>query len=120
MTFVDADDEELRGDHAYELRLPSAPPVDAFWSLSMYDVPDYYLVANPIGRYSIGSTTQGLEVADDGSITIVMQREQPESSRAANWLPTPAGAFRPVLRMYVPGEAVLSGAYGIPAIERIG
>jgi hypothetical protein len=26
----------------------------------MYDLPDFYLVANPIGRYSIGDRTPGL------------------------------------------------------------
>ena len=70
---VDADGADLTGDHAYELRLEQPPPVNAFWSLTMYDVPDYYLVANPIGRYSIGDRTPGLRYGDDGSVTITMQ-----------------------------------------------
>ena len=119
MTFVDSEERELRGDHAYELRLPSAPPVGAFWSLTMYDVPDYFLIANPIDRYSMGNTTPGLEVGDDGSITITMQPDEPHPDRRANWLPAPVGAFRPLLRMYMPGSAILDGEYQVPAITRI-
>jgi hypothetical protein len=120
LTFVDADDTELTGEHAYQLHLPSVPPVGAFWSLSMYDRPDYYLVANPIDRYSIGSATEGLVFGDDGSLTVTMQRERPDDAvRAANWLPAPAGAFRPVMRMYIPDRSIIEGDYVLPAIERI-
>jgi hypothetical protein len=57
--------------------LEKDPPVDVFWSLTMYDLPDFYLVANPIDRYSIGDGTPGLRRDNDGSITIVIQHEQP-------------------------------------------
>jgi hypothetical protein len=120
LTYIDAEGAELTGEHRYELRLPSAPPVGAFWSLTMYDTPDFYLVANEIDRYSIGNTTPGLVTNDDGSITITMSRQRPDADRAANWLPAPAGTFRPILRMYVPGEDVFTGAYEIPAIARLG
>ena len=119
MTFVDGEGHELDGGHAYELRLPSAPPVGAFWSLSMYDVPNYYLVPNAIDRYSIGSATPELGVADDGSITITRQADEPSPDRRANWLPAPTGAFRPVLRMYMPDDAILEGRYQVPPITRI-
>lgn len=119
ITYIDADGADLVGEHTYELRLPSAPPVGAFWSLTMYDTPDYYLVANEIDRYSIGNTTPGLQTADDGSITITMSRSRPAADRAANWLPAPEGTFRPILRMYVPGDDILTGAYEIPAISRL-
>jgi hypothetical protein len=120
LTFVDAEEAELSGEHAYQLRLPSTPPVGAFWSLSMYDVPDYYLVANPIDRYSVGTTTEGLVFGDDGSLTITMQHDRPaDPDRAANWLPTPRGAFRPVMRLYIPGPEVIAGDYVLPAIERL-
>lgn len=119
ITFLADATEQLNGQHAYELRLPSAPPVGAFWSLSMYDATDFWFVANEIDRYSIGSTTDGLVTAADGSITITMSAARPAPERVANWLPAPTGDFRPVLRMYVPGPEVLDGTYVIPAIRRI-
>lgn len=118
-TFVDGDGEPLDGARTYEIRFDAPPPVDAFWSLTMYDTPDYYLVANPIGRYSIGDRTPGLVRAEDGSLTLVLSHEEPADPTArANWLPTPAGGFRPLIRLYQPRQSVLDGAYVLPPIRR--
>ena len=106
-TRTDAAGEVLDASkHNYTITFPSGqlPPVEAFWSVTMYDTPDFYLVENPIERYSIGDRTSGLHYADDGSLTIAIQRDAPsEPDRAAIWLPTPAGTFRPILRMYSRG-----------------
>ena len=121
MTYDDGAGRPLDGAARYEMRFSELPPVRAFWSITMYDLPDYYLVENPIGRYSIGDRTPGLRYAGDGSLTITMQREQPASAEArANWLPTPPGPFRPILRLYEPGDAVFDGTYELPPIERVG
>ncbi len=120
MVYTDGDDQPLDGAHRYELRFTTTPPVGAFWSVTMYDTPDFYLVENPIERYSIGDRTPGLHYADDGSLTIVIQRDAPsEPDRAANWLPTPAGTFRPILRMYSPDSAVFDGTFELPPITRV-
>jgi hypothetical protein len=118
--WTDADGQPLDGANRYELQLEQPPPVDAFWSLTMYDVPDFYLVANPIDRYSIGDRTPGLGTAEDGSVTIFMQADSPGPDRESNWLPTPKGRFRPVLRMYQPQKAILDGTYVLPAVRKVG
>lgn len=119
IVYVDADNQPLSSEHRYELHLPE-PPVDAFWSLTMYDVPEFYLVANPIDRYSIGDRTPGLSYGADGSLTIYMQAESPGPGKEANWLPTPqTGAFRPIMRLYQPQQPVLDGSYLLPAIQRV-
>ena len=94
--------------------------MDAFWSLTMYNVPDFYLVANPIDRYSIGDRTPGLRTAEDGSVTISMQTDSPGPDKEPNWLPTPKRRFRPILRMYQPGPEILAGTYALPAVRRVG
>ncbi|GIT80911.1 hypothetical protein LLS1_25800 [Leifsonia sp. LS1] len=120
-TYEDADGALLSGEHVYRLRLAPTPPVGAFWSLTMYDLPGFFLVANAAERYSIGDRTRGIVYDDDGGLTITMSATRPtDPTAAANWLPTPAGEFRPMMRMYAPGAAVLSGDYRLPAIERIG
>jgi hypothetical protein len=117
MVYVDTDGNELDGSQSYELRFSSPPPCGAFWSVTMYDTPDFYLVANPIDRYSIGDRTPGLLHDGDGSLTIVMQPEEPTSpARRANWLPTPSGPFRPILRIYEPDAAVFDRRYELPPI----
>jgi hypothetical protein len=119
MAYDDGDGEQLSGSHRYTLRFDRTPPVGAFWSVTMYDTPDFYLVANPIGRYSIGDRTPGLHTAEDGSLTIVLQHDEPSTpAERANWLPTPAGDFRPILRLYEPDEAVFDGSYELPPITR--
>ncbi|KRC60618.1 ATP synthase subunit alpha [Agromyces sp. Root81] len=119
VTYVDAAGEPLDGSHSYTLRLSPTPPVGAFWSITMYDVPNFYLVDNEIDRYSIGDRTPGVVRDADGGITITMSAARPaDPAAAANWLPAPTGAFRPLLRMYMPDESVLDGGYVLPAIER--
>lgn len=121
LAYTDASGEALTGERAYCLRLDPTPPVGAFWSLTMYDVPGFHLVENEIERYSLGDRTRGIVYDDDGGLSITMSATRPSDPRdAANWLPTPAGPFRPILRMYAPGAAILEGRYAIPAIERIG
>jgi hypothetical protein len=118
--WTDEHGDALDGSNTYELTLPSEPPADAFWSLTMYDSPDYYLVANPIDRYAIGDRTRGLETSADGTITIHLQKDDPGGAKSANWLPAPAGVFRPVLRAYIPGAALLDGTYALPAVRKTG
>lgn len=116
MVYVDADGRQLDGNDTCTLRLSPTPPVGAFWSLTMYDVPSFFLIENPIDRYSIGDRTPGLITDPDGGVTIVMSHDRPEGT--VNWLPAPAGPFRPILRMYTPGQDVLDGTYEVPAIHR--
>ncbi len=116
MTYTDADGDQLNGNNRYKLTFAQDPPVDAFWSITMYELPDFYLVANPIGRYSIGDRTPGLRRDSDGSLTIVIQHEKPADT--SNWLPAPAAPFRPLLRLYQPQAAILDGTYAIPAITK--
>ncbi|KKX96623.1 DUF1254 domain-containing protein [Microbacterium sp. Ag1] len=119
MTYVDDRGEQLTGERNYTLHLAPPPPVGAFWSVTMYSLPEFFLVDNPIDRYSLGDRTPGIVYGDDGSLTITMSHSAPEDSLArANWLPTPSGEFRPIIRMYIPGEAVLNGTYEPPAIVR--
>ncbi|MGW6059179.1 DUF1254 domain-containing protein [Streptomyces sp. NPDC055189] len=119
MTSTDADGNPLEGEQPYTLRFEKPPPVDAFWSLTMYDAPDHHLVPNPADRYSIGDRTPGLAYADDGSLTVHLQQQRPADDKtAANWLPTPTGRFRPVLRMYTPQAAIFNGTYELPRIDR--
>ncbi|NUP25921.1 MAG: DUF1254 domain-containing protein [Nocardia sp.] len=120
MVYTDSEDRPLDGTHRYELRFTEPPPCAAFWSVTMYDMPDFYLVANPIDRYSLGDRTPGLRTAPDGSLTMVLGYHEPtDPDQRANWLPAPAGRFRPLLRIYEPLDAVFDGSYQLPPIIRV-
>jgi hypothetical protein len=117
--YVDADGKQLNGANRYQLHFDQPPPVAAFWSVTMYDIPKYYLVENPINRYSIGDRTPGLAYNPDGSLDIYIQTDPPAADQRSNWLPSPPGDFRPLLRAYQPKAAILDGSYELPPIQRI-
>ena len=120
MVYVDADGQPLDGSQRYRLRFDTTPPCGAFWSVTMYDATDFFLVENPIGRYSIGDRTPGLSFGDDGSLTIALQHDEPaDPVHRANWLPTPPGAFRPLLRIYEPDDAIFDGRWELPPVRRM-
>jgi hypothetical protein len=88
------------------------PPVNAFWSLTIYDAETQLLVDNPINRYLINSPMlPELTMDADGGLTLYLQHDEPPADQQANWLPLPDGPFYGVLRMYWPQEAALSGEW---------
>jgi hypothetical protein len=107
---------------SWRLHFPAGglPPVNAFWSLTMYEtMPDgqAFLTRNPIGRYAIGDRTQGLKRNADGSLDIWIDREDPGGDKTANWLPAPAsGPYRMIMRTYLPRPELLTGAYLLPPL----
>jgi len=113
----------LTGEHSYRWRVPpGGVPVHGFWSLTMYDPqPDgrYFLVENPIDRYSIGDRTPGLVRNPDGSIDILIQHDKPQGPLAANWLPAPKGPMRLALRAYLPDAALIERRWRVPPLERM-
>ncbi|HEY7342136.1 MAG TPA: DUF1214 domain-containing protein [Ktedonobacterales bacterium] len=116
-TTRDGAGQRLTGQREYVLHFPAGqlPPNDAFWSLTMTDVVGF-MVSNPINRYSVGSRSS-LAPNADGSIDIYIQRAAPVGHES-NWLPAPAGNFKLMLRAYLPGRAVLDGAYHVPPVMR--
>lgn len=102
----------------YSITFPAGglPAANFFWSFTMYDLPNRFLVENPIKRYSIGSQTASLKKREDGSLTIYFQKDSPGKDKEGNWLPTPKGPFYTVLRIYGPGEDMLNGNYKLPEI----
>jgi hypothetical protein len=72
---------------------------------------------NKINRYSIGDRTRGLVYNEDGSLTIYLQHE--EAATGLNWMPTPAGNFMAIMRLYEPSEAALSNEYLLPRIKQV-
>ena len=99
--FEDKNGARLEGKKSYQLILQNPPPAKAFWSVTNYTVPDFFLYENAEQKYSISSYDRDLQFNDDGSITIIFSHERPDEARG-NWLPTPKGFFRPLLSLYHP------------------
>ncbi|MDV8009369.1 DUF1254 domain-containing protein [Rhodococcus sp. IEGM 1318] len=110
--------DRLNGTYSYVLHFDTdkLPPVDAFWSLTVYD-DESFLAENPMNRYAIGDRTPGLVYRPDGSLDIFIQHSEPAEGEA-NWLPVPAGPFELTLRFYQPREEMLEGRYVVPPVQR--
>lgn len=121
-TDVDATGAPLTGANRYTYRFApnQLPPVNAFWSLTMYELPQSLLVENPIQRYLVNSQMLPSLVADpDGGYTLAIQHESPGPGKEANWLPAPEGPFRLVLRLYWPKPDALNGTWQAPKPEKV-
>lgn len=106
MTKTLANGEELDGSkHDYTLTFAAdqLPPVNAFWSVTMYDGKTQLLIENPIGRYLINSPMlPSMKKNADGSVTMYIQHSSPGKEKESNWLPAPNGPIYLVLRLYWP------------------
>ena len=93
------------------------PPAKFFWSLTLYTLPDRFLYANPLERYSIGDRTDGLQYGADKSLTIYLGHTSPGKDKEANWLPTPERKYSLVARVYGPEKGAMDGTWKLPALE---
>jgi len=122
MYAVDADGQQPNGVNRYALRfLPGQlPPVNAFWSLTMYELPSSLLVANPLNRYLLNSPMlPQFKLDADGGLTLLIQNESPGADKEANWLPAPKGPFIMFLRLYGPKTEALDGTWKQPPLKRL-
>jgi len=120
--YVDATKQKLDGANRYTVHFAAGqlPPVNAFWSLTMYDEPQSLLVANPLNRYLINSPMlPQLKRDADGGLTLMIQNESPGKEKEANWLPAPKGPFSMIMRLYWPKEAATEGKWMQPPLQRV-
>ena len=91
------------------------PPVNAFWSLTAYELPSSLLYANSLNRYLINSPMlPDLKKDKDGGLTLYVQNGSPGKDRESNWLPAPKGKVKLVLRLYRPKQEAYDGTWKAP------
>ncbi|MBM7063024.1 DUF1254 domain-containing protein [Pseudomonas sp. UL073] len=120
--YLDAAGQKLdAAQHGYTLRFAPGqlPPVNAFWSLTMYDA-SRLLVANPLHRYLINSSMlPQLKRDADGGLTLYIQHASPGPERESNWLPAPNGPFYIAGRLYWPKPEALEGRWQKPVLQPV-
>ncbi len=117
LLLTDADGDPTVGTQDYVLHFDSdqLPPIDAFWSITMYDT-EGYQVANELDRFAIGDRDP-LAYNPDGSLDIYIQHANPGPEREPNWLPAPTGPLGITMRLYAPKPAALNGAWTPPPLR---
>jgi hypothetical protein len=126
---TDSDGQTLDGSkNNYTLTFPAGqlPPVNAFWSVTMYDGKSQLLIENPINRYLINSPMlPTMKTNADGSLTLYIQNKSPGADKESNWLPAPNDTIYLVMRLYWPKTEPPSilppgeGTWQPPGIKRV-
>jgi hypothetical protein len=113
----DADGKPVTGDTDYVLHFDAddLPPVDAFWSVTMYDAQGFQ-AANVLNRFAIGDR-DALQFNADGSLDLYLQHGSPGKDKESNWLPAPTGALGVTMRLYAPKPPVLHGNWNPPPLR---
>jgi len=96
------------------------PPVDGFWSLTMYNA-QYFFVDNPLNRNNVSQRNKFITNAD-GSTDIYIQADSPGKAKESNWLPSPKDDFVLMMRLYWPKEkdpTILNGSWKIPGVKKV-
>jgi uncharacterized protein (TIGR03000 family) len=121
---IDGDGKKLVGKNKYTLTFAKGetPPVDGFWSITMYfDDGGYWFNPNPLNKFTV-SLRDKPKFNADGSLTLYFQNESPGKDKEANWLPAPKGEFVLIMRMYAPkakDPSILNGTWKPPAVTRV-
>ncbi|MCO4294731.1 DUF1214 domain-containing protein [Solitalea sp. MAHUQ-68] len=119
---TDSNNDPLNGSNTYELKFQSTQlpdsMVNAFWSVTLYNLPDYRVMENSLKRYG-RSNVSGMKMNTDGSLSIVLAPTMPKNVPEVNWLPTPKGkGFALIFRLYAAKPDVLSGNWFPAPIEK--
>ena len=119
--FTNSEGKPFNGNSSYVIHFEpgQTPPVNAFWSISMYNDKSLF-VDNPINRYSIGKFTEGLKNNTDGSLDIYVQRSSPAADKESNWLPSAEGEFTMAMRLYLSQPQILNGTWQLPLVQNVG
>jgi hypothetical protein len=119
VAFVDGAGAPLDGSNRYVVRFSPTPPVNAFWSMTMYSAETMIFQPNALNRYSVGDRTEGMVYGKDGSLTVYLQEGEPtDPAERANWLPAPKGRFYLVTRHYSPKSPILTGDWLPPPVTK--
>jgi hypothetical protein len=117
VAFLDGSGAPLDGNNRYVLRFAPPPPVDGFWSVTMYSAENQLFVPNPLDRYSLGDRTKGIVYEKDGTLEVFLQHAEPtDPKERANWLPAPKGRLYLVTRHYSPRPPILTGDWVPPPV----
>jgi hypothetical protein len=118
LNLADETGKPLDGASRYSIHFDkgATPPVNAFWSLTLYDS-DGFQVANNLNRFAV-SSWMPFKYNADGSLDLYFQNESPGTDKEANWLPAPKGPFNLTMRLYAPRSDALTGKWNPPPITK--
>jgi hypothetical protein len=102
---MDSTGARLDGGKTYTVTLPGPIPAVNFWSFMVYDVQTRSILETDQKTGGVDSKLNGMNTAEDGSVTIYFSPKAPEGQEK-NWVQTmPDKGFHVLLRLYGPEQA---------------
>jgi hypothetical protein len=112
--FKDANGNVLDGVKGTYTVITEEPPVDAFWSVTVYDTArGGFLHPNKHNRYHINNTN----AVKNSEETVTFLFKQSCGDNDKNCLEVPKGPFDLAMRYYLPKEPITSGEWTLPGLE---
>jgi len=113
----DKDGEAFDGGKTYRLTVPPNPPVQQYWSATVYDRETHALVKG-MPRASRSSQIPEMQKNADGSIDVYFGPKAP-AGKDTNWVPTdPTRRFELMFRLYGPTKALFEKSWVLPDVEK--
>lgn len=117
ITYTDSKGKLLSGHSQYSMHFKTVPPVDSFWSITVYDAKTKMLIGNEIQRFNINDQTP-IQKNKDGSFDLILSHQKPNNSKQlTNWLPISTGNFYAITRLYIPSQEILDMKWTVPPIN---
>ncbi|MGA7293049.1 MAG: DUF1254 domain-containing protein [Terriglobales bacterium] len=119
LNLADENGKPLDGANKYAIHIEkgAAPPVNAFWSITLYDA-DGFQVGNVMNRFAV-SSWMPFKYNADGSLDLYFQSESPGKEKEANWLPAPKAPFNLCMRLYSPQSDALTGKWSPAPVKKV-
>ena len=107
-----------KDDYVIHFEKDGLPNVEeyGFWSITIYNSNNNFLIDNEIDRYCINDRND-VKFNADGSLDILISKDKPENG-IENWLPTYEGDYHLVLRVYNPSDDVVNNTWAAPTITK--
>jgi hypothetical protein len=118
MTIKDKDGNRLNGASSYKLTVPANPPVNQYWSATVYKSATHAFILNAV-RVGRSSQAPELQKNTDGSVDVYFAPKAP-AGKESNWVPTDEkGNFEVLFRFYGPEKALFDKTWKLPDIEKM-
>lgn len=116
-TYRDDAGRQLDGSTgSYELTFLTTPPVNYFWSVTLYLADSGRVFGNALNRYSLGGSAPDSRAG----LRLCIQSAPPAALvDRDSWLPAPEQEFFLVLRAYGPKDELLNGTWVPTGVRRI-
>ena len=119
LNLADDSGKPLDGANKYTIHFDkgATPPVDAFWSITLYDQ-EGFQVANNLNRFAV-SSWMPFQHNPDGSLDLYFQNESPGSGQGGQLASGSQRALQPLMRLYAPKSEALTGKWNPPPVMRV-